>query len=178
MKLILLVGLRASGKTTFMDIAKLYGISVYEMSYFFFKEMRDKGIEITQDNIRRFQVEERKRRGNDVFARIAWQSISLDNPPIAVVSGIRSMDEVIFFSKKGETLIVEIRSDDKVRYERVKQRNRPTDPKTFDEFVAREKADIAVGLHDVIRSADITIENNGSVDEFERKVKRFISFIL
>ncbi len=57
------------------------------------------------------------------------------------------------------------------RWRRVQQRQRPDDAKTFDEFRRRDARELGWGLGDVVRSEDVRILNEGSLDDFYEHVR-------
>lgn len=91
------------------------------------------------------------------------------HPKGLVVGSIRGTGEVQRLKEFGGKLIV-VDADPHVRYERLMGRRRADDNITFEQFVEKEAAEMAVGQTDptkfgmaaVIDQADVRIENNGN----------------
>ncbi len=176
-KITLLTGRRGSGKTIFLDIAKNLGFGTLELSTVVFELMKKANIEATSENTGKFAEELRKKEGRDAVAKRVLPYMEGLGKDIVVCSGVRSPEELIFFRSKYPTILIEIRSDERIRFERILKRSRPSDPKTWEAFLAREASEKRLGVEDVIKMADIVIENNETIEAFEEKVERFLRFI-
>ena len=176
MRFLLVVGRRGAGKGEILEVAKALGFPVYEMSYGLRKEMEEKGMEVNKETLPAYAMEVREKHGYDYVARLAWKYVK-DLEGVVVISGVRSKEEVDFFSSKGPVLILEIKAKDKVRFERVLSRGREDDPKSYEEFLERERKEDALGLNAVIWLADVHMPNEGSLEEFRARAKRFLLFL-
>lgn len=102
-----------------------------------------------------------------------------DMQPVGLAIGsIRGVGEVERLREIGGQLIV-VDADRNVRYERIANRLRHDDKGlSFEDFVREEDAELAHGQTDptkfamaaVIQSADITLYNNGTIEEFAQEV--------
>lgn len=89
-------------------------------------------------------------------------------PKGLVIGSIRGIGEAERLKAAGGKLVV-VDADPKIRYLRLARRGRADDHVTFEQFMAKEAADMAVGETDptkfgmaaVINMADLTVENNG-----------------
>lgn len=99
-------------------------------------------------------------------------------PKGLVIGSIRGTGEVERLKQVGGKLIV-VDADQHVRYERLANRGRVDDPKSFEIFKEHEDAEMAHGQTDptkfgmasVINSADITVLNNqNDLDVFRQQV--------
>ena len=178
MKLIMLTGRRGSGKSVFAETGRQMGISVYECSSVIFEMMEEKGIERTSENTGRFAEELRKERGRDIVAKLIYEKMRKDGAEIAILSGIRSKEEVEFLRRVALTVLIEVRASERARFERIMKRARPSDPKTWEAFLAREASEKRLGIEDVIAMADFIVENEGSESDFIEKSKRILAFLL
>lgn len=173
MKLLLVVGRRASGKGAFQEVAEELGIPCYEMSSVIFEWMEEEGVEVNNENTASFSLKVREMHGKDIVARKLSERLE---GRFAVVSGIRSKEEVEFFRQAHEALVLEIKAEESVRFRRLASRKRAQDPKTWEEFLKREEAEDALGLKEALSTADVCIENNGTLEEFKEKAERFLRF--
>lgn len=112
-----------------------------------------------------------------------WTHISLLPPELQprglVIGSIRGTGEAKRLKEFGGKLVV-VDADPHVRFGRLQGRGRADDDVTFEQFVAKEAAEMAVGETDptkfgmaaVIDMADIHVENNGdSVETFRGEIK-------
>ncbi len=91
------------------------------------------------------------------------------HPKGLVIGSIRGVGEARRLKEFGGQLVI-VDADPQVRYGRITERGRADDHKSFEEFLQRETADLAVGETDptklgmaaVIEMADIRLENNGN----------------
>jgi dephospho-CoA kinase len=66
-------------------------------------------------------------------------------------------------------------SDPQIRYERTKQRGEARDPRTYEEFLQQDKTEEEIfHISKAIQHADITINNDGSLEAFQKKIKESV----
>ncbi|MEM3132286.1 MAG: AAA family ATPase [Sulfolobales archaeon] len=116
------------------------------------------GIEPTSDNLMKLAVELRKSLGMDAVAREAVKSFPTSSD-VVVIDGVRSLDEVRFFSSIASTIVVAVHASPKTRYERLRRRSREDDPKEFSKFLERDSKELDLGLGSVIALADVMVVN-------------------
>lgn len=94
------------------------------------------------------------------------------------IDNIRSLSEAERLKEFGGTLVA-VDADRKIRYARVLERRREDDEDlSFEEFCKREDAELGVGRADpkgfgvkaVMEQADVTLDNEGTVQEFSQSV--------
>ena len=94
-----------------------------------------------------------------------------------IIDGIRSIDEAQFFrSQLSDSFrLVAITATDEQRYKRAKQRKRADDSISNEEILERDEREKSWGLEQVIDEADITIDNNSSLESFREKIYTLLS---
>lgn len=108
-----------------------------------------------------------------IFAR-------LDPEKNYVIDSIRHPSEVRVFKRRSDFYLVNVHAPQRLRFERLRQRGRENDPKTYEEFLALETKEASSAqasdqqLDLAISLADITLENAGPVRELHDKVKRLL----
>lgn len=176
--LILLTGLPGSGKTIFSEVVKAMGLPVISLGDVVREEVSRRGLEPTLENILKIAQELRNIYGREAVAMLALDKIrkALETSCIAVVDGVRSLEEVDFVKKSvnAEIIVVAIHSSPRTRFSRLLSRGRPGDPKTWDEFIERDFRELSWGLGNVIALADEMLVNESSIDEFKNTVREFI----
>ena len=130
------------------------------------KPLDDKNVGDVANNMR-------KKYGMDIWAKRTVEKIhSLKKSPHLIIDGVRNMEEIEYFKKKLglDFLVVAIDASDELRRKRAIARGRTDDSKDLKDLEERDKREIRWGLQKVIADADIVILNNGSLDQFKKKV--------
>lgn len=127
----------------------------------------------------------RQKYGTHVLAKVAVGFMKRDDA-VKIIDGIRSPGEVDYLHKEfgDEFILVAIDAPQDVRFKRVQERNRNSDPKTFEEFVKLDERDQGMNeppygqqVKKCIEMADIVIQNDGNMEEFQNKVEEFMKTI-
>lgn len=179
-------GTNASGKDTVMDLLEEHGFLRFSTS----DNLRQVSRAVFQSTERGGNDTPMGRLGNaaraaypggmveigllDWWARVAYLPVDL-RPKGLVIGSIRGVNEAKRLQQVGGKLIV-TDATPQVRFSRIASRTREDDPPTFEQFIAHEAAEMAVGETDptlfgmaaVIEMADIVITNNhNDVAEFK-----------
>jgi dephospho-CoA kinase len=181
MKLIALTGMPGAGKGEVKRIIlKAKEIPIVVMRTVVEDEMRSKGIEVNNRNLRNYATELRDKHGADIVARKCAPLIREKNSDVAIVDGIRGLVEVELFKKEfGDDFhLISVHTSPKVRFDRLRKRGKEWDMKEWDEFVFRDKKELSWGLGNAIAMADHVIINEGSFEELEKQVKMIMKEIL
>ncbi len=118
------------------------------------------GLEPTSDNLLRIARELRARYGPDAVAReVAGVLSGLEG--VAVVDGVRNLEEVEHFSRVAPTVVVAVHASPRARYERLRRRGREDDPAAYREFLERDSRELELGLGAVVALADVVVVNEG-----------------
>ena len=172
-----LVGFLASGKGTVGKmIAEAENIPLYTYGNILRAELVRQGKPATRENLQRLVTGWRQEKGNDVLAKKVIEGITGS----AVVDGFRSPDEVRAFRKTfgGGFKLIFVDAPIEVRFERAKKRNRAGGPGSFEEFKAAEEKEAhneAFGIAECIKSADVRLDNSGSVEELKEKISGLLA---
>ena len=99
----------------------------------------------------------------------------------AVVDSIRTPAEVGALRSRGDFTLIEIRADEESRWQRMTSRGRAGDPTEKAAFLSQEAAEAksedeaGQALDATAAMADITILNDGSIQDLEEKLEDFWS---
>jgi len=173
MKVIAFTGMPASGKSEAVQLVKAKGIPVVRMGDLVWEETKRQGKPLDDKNVGSVASSMREKYGMDIRAKRTVEKInSLENPPLIVIDGVRTMEEIDFFKQElgMEVLVVAIDASDKVRRQRALARGRTDDSKDLKDLEERDKREIRWGLQKVIADADIVIPNNGDLKTFQKLV--------
>ncbi|MFH1013140.1 MAG: AAA family ATPase [Thermoplasmatota archaeon] len=175
MKVVVFTGLPWSGKSEAVAVAKQMGIPIFRMGDMVWEETKKKGLELNDDNVGTIANDMRKEHGRDIWANRTIEKIKeAKNSNILVIDGVRNLDEIETFKRKlgDDFLLVAIHVSDELRYKRALERGRKDDSRDIVKIKARDHREIGWGLNMVISSADIVIQNEGSLEELQKKVKQ------
>lgn len=171
-----LTGQIASGKSEVANTLTIeFGFTCYslsdrvrEMAAFYRETVTRKILQSIGDEMRHMM-------GGDIFARLTTALVWAEAKNRVVIDGIRNPSEVEFLKKHPHFVLIAVLAPREIRFERMKARARPSDPKTLEEFVALDDRDMGVGHQDklgqqvgrCITMADYVLENNGTIETFQ-----------
>lgn len=172
MKVIGVVGYPACGKGEFSRIAAQYNIPVIVMGDIVRNCVKSKGLELTDENVGATARELRKKLGMDAIAILTKREIEKISPEKVLIDGIRGDAEIKYFkSVFNEFHLVCINASFEIRLNRMKSRGRSDDTATPETLLSRDKREESFGLANAVAMADINIDNESTVDEFDEKIR-------
>lgn len=177
MLFILVTGMPGSGKSLVVEVARETGLRTYSMGDVVREIAMEKHGRVTPENLLETAIWVRKMFGLDYVARKVLERIE-ENIDTVVIDGVRSLDEVRFFEKKGSVVIVAIHSSPKTRFERLRKRGRAGDPEKWGDFVKRDMIELSLGLGSVIALADYMIVNEDTIDSVRARTKNVLMSII
>lgn len=170
-KVIAIVGMPGSGKALASTVAVELGYPVYICGDVIREEVERRGFPPTSENVGRVMFKVREEEGYGVVAKRLIPKISSSSSRVVVVEGVRNIEEVNELKKLYDVKIVAIQASPTVRFRRLVARGRSDDPRSWDDFQAREKREVKVGIGRVIDQADLVLVNEGTVEELKTKFK-------
>jgi dephospho-CoA kinase len=187
MKVVGLTGTIASGKSSVKEaIVKRKSCDYVTLSSLIMEEtIKKRGLPIDRINKQNLGNELRQRYGNDVLAKTAWNFMQRKKE-VLIIDGIRNPGEAEFLKRKNGTdfVLIAVDAPRELRWQRVVQRNKPTDPKTPEDFAKVDDRDQGVGEPDYgqqvrkcIEMADYALINDGNYEDFMKKCDEVIAKI-
>ncbi len=178
MLFILVVGMPGAGKGIIVDIAReRFNLKTYTMGDVIREEALRKYGEITPETMLKVSREVREKYGSQYVAIKTYERIDRSEK-VVLIDGVRSLDEVEYFRKHGETIIIAIHASPRTRFERLLKRGRVGDPRNWEEFVERDMIELSFGIGNVIALADYMIVNEGDIEEVRREVENVLRKII
>jgi dephospho-CoA kinase len=172
MKIIAFTGMPLSGKSEAVRVAEEKGIKIIRMGDLVWESTKKEGLNLSDKNIGLIANRMREKYGKDIWAR---KTMELINSNLVVIDGVRNKEEVEYFKKVSDHFIlIAIKARDELRKERALARGREDDRGDISE---RDRRELGWGIEEVIACADITISNNGKLDDFRKEVKRILDTI-
>jgi Dephospho-CoA kinase len=175
MKIICIAGMPLSGKTTAANFLNEIGYSVVSMGdiirNLYKKENSFKG------GLEEYIIFKRKEMGNDYFARMCKEYIKRIKD-VAIIDGVRSLEEAEYFKDFGEVYIVAIHASPSTRFKRALKRKREDDPESYEEFKKRDLRELGFGLGNLISLADYMLVNEYDKDYLRDNIIKVVEKIL
>lgn len=173
------VGMPGSGKSIAVEVAKSFDIPIITMGNVVREVAESKGINLSPTELGNLALELRREGGNAAIANMCLPKIMELKSDYLLIDGLRSMSEVDTFQTRVKKLfIVAIHVSPKTRFDRLKQRARPDDPKTWMEFRQRDLREIKIGLGEAIALADFMVINEGTVEEAKKELRRVFEEVM
>ena len=174
--LILITGMAGSGKTTLSGIIRGKGFRVIKMGDVIRELANQKGIDSTPENIGKLASEIRKE-GPDAVARLSLEILSRMHEKIIIIDGVRSLAEVEAFKEAFNVILLAIYASPLSRFKRLTRRGRSDDPKTWEEFKARDQRELGFGIGDAVATADYLIINDDGRDQLKQEFESLMEKI-
>ena len=168
--IICVTGLPGSGKSAVGQIIEGKGYELYEMGDIVREEMRKKSINITPDSERKFSNWLRNKKGKEVVMKMMLKKLKLNRRSKVVISGVRDVWEIKHFRKLENTVTIAVVAPARLRFERQEKRGRADAPKTFKQFVERDRTEIGWGELQALKEADYVIANTGTHADLKKAV--------
>ena len=177
--LIAIAGLPGSGKSMVARVLRDAGLKVYVMGDVVRRELERRKLERTAENLTRIALEIRRKHGMGGVAELMLKELESERSWPIVVDGVRSVEELKVFSRVAECIhVIAVHASPSTRYERLRARGRPGDPKSWDEFARRDALELKFGLGNVIALADTVFVNESSIKNLVESVKSRLGEIL
>lgn len=178
-KLIAIVGMSGSGKSVASDYLEKEGFNKIYFGGVVLDTLKSEGLEINPDNEKMMRERLRNEHGMAAMAILLLPKIkeSIKNND-TVLDGLYSWDEYLVLKETfGDMLkIIAIVTDKNIRYERVGTRKiRPLNKKEITKRDISEIENLAKG--GPISMADYFILNNGSIDDYHKRLDQILNEI-
>ena len=174
-KVIAIVGMPGAGKRLVSEPARSRGIPVLVCGDVIREETEKRGMSLTPENMGRVMLDIRRQEGPAVVAERLIPKIASSTSSVAVVEGVRSMDEVDALRRSHTVAIVAVHASPTTRCDRLISRGRSDDPKSWEEFVERDSRELSVGIGNVIALAEEMLVNEASIDDLKAASELVIS---
>jgi len=179
------VGQIACGKGVLVDyLVKKLGFISFSLSSVVHDELKKQGIKrFFRKSLQDIGDELRKKYGDDVLARKAIKVISNQKSVISnyVIEGIRNPAEINYLKTLPNFILIGVKSRRTLRFQRLLERAKPWDPKTYQEFLKIDRRDLGIGQNNsgqqvgkCLAYCDYILINNKDKRDFKRRVKELM----
>lgn len=169
-----LVGDHSSGKGTAAEVFKNNGYAYCSLSDLLRKIASEFGLTDERNTLILLGNTLRENFGNDVLAKGILQWINRQEGKLFIVDSIYHPEEVKLLKQEEDAYILGVTMSQEKCFELMKNRNRPGDPKTWEEFLELCEKEKDVGNHnhveECLKLANKIIPNEGSIFDFQKKI--------
>jgi len=177
MKVVSIVGMPGSGKS---DVARVFrdnGFAYVRFGDITDEEVKNRGLELNEENERQARESLRKKHGMDAYARLSLPRIDAAlKTSNVVVDGLYSWEEYTFLKGHygNDFIVVAVWAPPELRYARLGSRR--VRPLTMEEAAGRDRAEIEnLNKGGPIALADFTILNESSLADLKQQAERIIA---
>jgi len=169
-----LTGKNGAGKGLVAEYLQSKHFAYHSLSDVIREEIRKEGVDVTRERLIAKGRELRQKRGASVLADLILAKI--DPKQNAIVDSIRNPAEVQALRSSPAFLLIAVDAEQKIRFERCQKRGRENDPKTLDEFIRLENAELqsedpaAQQLIKTFALADFVVKNETIPEDCYRQV--------
>lgn len=178
-----LIGEKGSGKGTVADyLMEKYDAKHYGTSKILRRTLEDLHLPVTRDNLVKLALVLKEGYGPSVIIDSLIKDMEENTSDLIIADGIRMHGDVEPFLKKYKDnfYLVYVTADLKLRYERTKLRKEKDgeDKATFQEFLEEEGRLTEVSVHEIGKTAQYKLNNNGTAKELKAQVDQMMKEIL
>lgn len=166
-----ITGTYGAGKDVIAEYLIGKGYNHYSLSNELREVLAERGIEESRDALIAMGNELREKHGH---GHLAERVIKKAKKP-AVVTSIRHPLEVETLRQESEFILLHVDADQKTRFERTTGRSRVGDITTFEEFVGKERKELAGAAHEqnlteCFKKADHVVYNDGTLMDLYQEI--------
>ncbi|MBI3307730.1 MAG: dephospho-CoA kinase [Candidatus Omnitrophica bacterium] len=173
-----LTGKNGSGKGEVAKYLQERGFHYYSLSDVLREEAQKENKPVTRDILVELGNQLRGAHGPAVLAEKIFAR--LDPEKNYVIDSLRHPSEIQVFRRRRDFILTTVRAPEKLRFERLRQRGRESDPKDFEQFQnleGREAKSVTNSdqqLDQAISMADVVVDNTGPLKALHEKVKEVL----
>ncbi|MBU1292596.1 AAA family ATPase [Patescibacteria group bacterium] len=168
-------GTIGAGKGTLVDyLVEKRGFAHYSVRAFLVEEIEKRGMVPDRSAMRSVANELRAEHGPAyIIESLYTRAVEVGGD--ALIESIRAIGEAEFLKEKGAKILA-VDADRKIRYDRICERGASTDHVDFDTWVMQEERELAsvepwdMNVLGVMAMADVRIENDGAIENFEAMI--------
>ncbi len=158
--IIAIAGMPGSGKSVVAEFFRKRGYKVYCMGDIVRREVERRGLKKTSENMLRVAEDIRRKYGLHGVALLLAKELEGLKDDVVVIDGVRSIDELKVLAKIADCIhVIAVHASPKTRFRRIVSRGREGDPRSWEEFVDRDRRELKFGIGGVIAIADTMIVN-------------------
>lgn len=175
MHVIGVVGKNGSGKDELVEyLAQRCDAETFSVGDIVRQIAEERGVPRTRENLHEISQELMDRKGKHYFIQQIIEQVKSSQAEVVGITGIRTPDdeELLRQQFKDDFTLVYVQvGDAKLRFQRIKARDDPRDPQTFEAFVQQDREEEQLfSISETVSRADVTIPNDRSLEDFHQAV--------
>ena len=175
--IICLTGMPGSGKTTVAEMLKSKGFTIIELSSELKRLMEICGTPVDMQSREAFTIKLKKSFGRDILAKLASEAVARSKGNV-VISGVRNTEELSYIrTLNPEVAMIALSVPKNMRYDRIMSRTEGIRTHNYREFEWRDRKNVALGMLQVIHSADYTLSNTGTLSQLHSDIDSIIKIL-
>lgn len=178
-----ITGTLGAGKGAVVDcLCKNHGFKHMSARKYLTREVAARGLPLNRDSLTEVANDLRAKRGPSFIIEELYKEAERAGGN-TIIESIRTLGEVEFLKNKKDFYLLAIDADIKTRYQRIADRGSETDNISFEKFLLDEKREIDSqdptkgNIAGCMKLADFKIQNDGTLEELERKIEEFLEKI-
>lgn len=170
-----LTGRNASGKGVVAKFLEQRGFAFYSLSDVLREELKKRRVALTRDNLTQVGNELREKYGPSVLAERILRTLDVSRN--YAIDSFRNPGEVEAFRRRPDFQLWAVQATPKVRFTRIRERARESDPQTLSEFLSVEKREAEnadptkQSINACEKLADVRIANNSTIEALEKRLQ-------
>lgn len=176
-----ITGTNGAGKGTVVEYLIKKGFAHYSARAFITAEIERRGLPVDRDNMRLVANDLRQQHSPSYVIDSLYDQAAAAGGD-AVIESVRVVEEARHLQERS-AVVLAVDADRKLRYERAVSRGSATDKVTFEQFCEQEDREMNapdawdMNIFGVMKIADYTLENNGTVEELNAQVDEVLAKI-
>lgn len=176
-----ITGTNGAGKGAVVDYLTQKGFAHYSARDFISAEIKKRGLALDRDSLRAVANDLRLTHSPAYVIESLFTEAKAAGGD-AVIESVRAIGEANFLQKNGGVLVA-VDADRALRYDRIVRRGSATDKVDFATWVAQEEREWAnadawdMDIPGVMRLAEFTIQNDGTLEELHAQVDKILKQI-
>jgi dephospho-CoA kinase len=131
-----------AGKETLTSFLRNKGFVYLVSSDLINEELKRRGLEISRTNQQNVADELRNKNGVGILMQMFLDKIALSPEKNYIIDSLRNSGEALFLREKvKDFVLIGVDAPKKMRFERMMKRGKPSDPKTWEEFLKVDERD-------------------------------------
>jgi dephospho-CoA kinase len=170
-----LTGMPGAGKSLVVKSAQGENYAVVTMGDVIREETTKRGLELNPVNVGKVMLELRATGGENVVAEKCIPKLEAKQAPTVIIDGIRSYAEVEVFQRHfAKFTLIAVHAPPRIRFNRLANRGRSDDPKSWEVFHDRDIRELGVGIGKAIALSEYIIINDDSIDTLNERAKQIL----
>jgi len=172
-----ITGLDGSGKNMVTESLGQNNFIQISFSDILREELKKRNLKITKENLIETGNYLRTRYGRKILARLALSKV--EDGENYVFTSIRNPLEAEFLMSRHDFLLVNVTAPDNIRLKRIMKKRLESDPRTIKELRKMDALESSSDpkkqqLHKVMKMAQVTINNDSTLDKLQEKVDQVL----